>query len=170
MNKHIKLYEEFIGAKPVNEAAADGEFIAQMAAGFLSGEVDKGLRKLEDWNDEMDIFPDWEEDGDSDIVAWAKKKFKDAGTTPSDFSNSFQSIWWEDYSRAKAEKELADLKKKGFTHYGIYEDPMGYGGMNIVVVAKKPLKTKALAIDKPLDKIFDEGSLWWWKAFKKDNE
>jgi hypothetical protein len=159
MNKHIKLYEEFVGSNAVNEAAADGYFIAQMAAGFLTGEVDKGLRKLEDWNNEMDIFPDWEEDGDDDIVAWAKKKFKDAGTSPSDFSNSFQSIWWDGFTKAKAEKELADLKKKGFTHYGVYEDPYGYGGMDIIVVAKKPLKTKDIAIDKQLDKILDDEKL-----------
>jgi hypothetical protein len=152
--KHIKLFESFIA-----EGNIDGYFIAQIAGGLHTGDLDKNMKNLEDWNDEYDIFPDWDEDDDDNINGWAKKKFKSAETSPSDFSKNFRGVWFEGDNKEKAEKEIEKLKSEGFSYYGLLRDSMGYGGMDIVVVTKKPVKTKDFSMDKPIDEMLEDGHL-----------
>jgi hypothetical protein len=156
--------EQFIGNEVLESRTIDGDFLANILAGFTTGELKTNLSNLENYNDDYDYFPDWAEDGDDDIVSWAKKKFKEAGIDFNQLTKSYKSIWFEDYSKEKAEKELAKLKSEGFSYYGIYDDPQAsYKGMEVVVVAKKPLNTKNLSISKPLDKMLDDTrltSLW----------
>ena len=56
----------------------------------------------------------------------------------------------------KAQKEIAKLKSKGFSYYGVKKDPGGYEMMDQAIISTAPQKAKGLDISKPIEDILKD--------------